>query len=251
MSSALSFSSTKEIISGVLMPIMGLGVYKTGNDDDGYQAIRTALDLGYRHIDTASIYGNEETVGRAIADSGIARDELFITTKCWLNEMGTAETPEALHNSLKRLRLDYVDLYLMHWPDDATMLATWQAMRSLRDHKFIRAIGISNCTNARLDRFLPQCEELPAVHQYETHLFLQQPERIEYAHKHGITTTAYSPLARGKRLDNPTLVAIAEKYAATPAQVMLRWCLERGMTTIAKSVSPERLQENATILISH
>jgi len=247
MSATIDLHTTIPIAEGVAMPLFGLGAFKMSDDETGYRAIRHALDLGYRHIDTASVYKNEQTVGRAIAESGIPREELFVTSKCWLNEMGDGATHAALAGSLKRLGLDHLDLYLVHWPDDTTLPDCWRAMRARRDAGDTRAIGICNFTVPRLQNFLAWCEETPAMHQYETHVLNQKPELAALCAEHGIGITAYSPLARAMRLDDPTLGAIATKHGKSPAQVMIRWCLQRGMATIPKSADPDRLRSNAAV----
>lgn len=239
--------STVPIAPGVNLPWLGLGVYKIEANAQGESAIRAALDLGYRHIDTASIYANEETVGRALAASGLPRQEVFLTTKVWLNEMGPEATPRALEQSLRKLRTDYVDLYLIHWPDDSLLPGCWEAMRTLRDRGLARAIGVCNFSPRRLEFFDRFCGEQPAVNQFELHPFLPRPDWRAACAARGITPVAYSPLARAQRFSHPVIQDIARAHGRTPAQIHLRWCLQQGLPVIPKSSHPERLKENAAI----
>lgn len=243
----LTIDSTREIAPGVRMPLFGLGAFRMPDEAGSIAAIHTALDAGYRHIDTASIYGNEEVIGKAVAQYALPRDQLFITSKCWINEMGSEKTPAALEASLKRLGTDCVDLYLIHWPDDQTLPDCWEAMIRLRDEGKTRAIGVSNFTEKRLDRFLAYCGEKPAMNQFELHLFHQRTLLVKRCADEGIEVTAYCPIARAAKLDHPMLVETAARYSKTPAQLMIRWGLDIGCFTIPKSQTPERIRQNADI----
>jgi len=229
--------------NGVTVPQLGFGVWQVG-DDEVTPAVATALEAGYRHIDTAAIYGNERGVGKAIAESGLTRDELFVTTKLWNAEQGFDSTLRAFDASLEKLGLDTVDLYLIHWPVPAkdAYVDTYKAFERLYAEGRVRAIGVSNFEPHRL---LAETEVVPAVNQIELHPFLQQlPLREELA-RHQIVTEAYSPLSSGKGvIDDPTIKAIAAAHGKTPAQVTLRWHLEIGNLVIPKSVTPERIREN-------
>jgi diketogulonate reductase-like aldo/keto reductase len=239
--------STLPLAPGVDLPWLGLGVYKMEANAEGESAIRTALDLGYRHIDTASVYANEEAVGRALAASGLPRRDVFLTTKVWLKEMGPEATPRALEQSLRKLRTDYVDLYLIHWPDDSLLPGCWEAMRTLRDRGLARAIGVCNFSPRRLEFFDGFCGEQPAANQFELHPFLPRPDWRAACAARGITPVSFSPLARAQRFSHPVIQNIARAHARTPAQVHLRWCLQQGLPVIPKSSHPDRLKENAAI----
>jgi 2,5-diketo-D-gluconate reductase A len=232
--------------NGVTVPQLGFGVWQVG-DDEVTPAVATALEAGYRHIDTAAIYGNERGVGKAIAESGIARDELFVTTKLWNAEQGFDSTLRAFDASLEKLGLEKVDLYLIHWPVPAkdAYVDTYKAFERLYAEGRVRAVGVSNFEPHHLNRLLAETGVVPAVNQIELHPFLQQlPLREELA-RHQIVTEAYSPLSSGKGvIDDPTIRSIAAAHGKTPAQVTLRWHIEIGNLVIPKSVTPERIREN-------
>lgn len=216
------------------IPQLGFGVWQVPDSDvDG--AIATALEVGYRHLDTARIYGNEEGVGRAIAASGLARDELFVTTKVWNDDHGRARTRAAFERSLERLGLDMLDLYLIHWPTPRfdTYVETWEALREIRDEGLVRAIGVCNFGADHLSRLHKQTGEWPAINQIELHPYLQQEELREFHHGNGIVTESWSPLASGKEvLEDLALAAIAEAHGVTPAQVILAWHRQLGLVVI-------------------
>jgi 2,5-diketo-D-gluconate reductase A len=232
--------------NGVEMPQLGFGVWQIP-DDQAYDAVAAALEAGYRSIDTAAIYGNEKGVGRAVADSGVHRDELFITTKLWNRNQGFDETLRAFDRSLERLGLDTVDLYLIHWPmpDNDTYVPTWQAMERLYGEGRTRAVGVSNFTAPTLDRLLKETDVVPVLNQIELHPYLNQQEMRDVHTGHGLLTEAWSPLGQGKGLlDDPVLVELAGTYGKTPAQVVLRWHLQLGNVVIPKSATPSRIVEN-------
>lgn len=231
--------------TGARMPRLGLGVFRMGAGT--YDAVRYALDAGYRHIDTAAIYQNEEAVGRAIADSGIDREELFVTTKLWNDDQGRSRVRGAFEKSLSRLGLDYVDLYLLHWPVPKLRIESWKMLERLRFEGKARAIGVSNFTVAHLNELAKHALDLPAVNQVELHPYLHQWDLVARCRQLGVVVEAYSPLAKATRLDNPTVVAVAEALGRTPAQVLIRWGLQRGFVVIPKSVTPARIVENRAV----
>lgn len=235
--------------NGVRMPQLGFGVWQVP-DDEATAAVTTALEAGYRSIDTAAIYGNEEGTGKAIAASGVPREELFITTKLWNNAHGFDQALAAFDDSLAKLGLDYVDLYLIHWPTPARDLYadTWRALEKIHADGRAKTIGVSNFGPAQLRRVLDEGSIVPAVNQVELHPdFAQAPLRAVHA-EHGIATEAWSPLGQGKGLlDEPVIGAIARRLGRTPAQVVLRWHLQIGNVVIPKSVTPSRIKENIDV----
>ncbi|MFJ6727019.1 MULTISPECIES: aldo/keto reductase [unclassified Streptomyces] len=235
--------------NGVEMPQLGFGVWQVP-DDEAQRAVATALDSGYRSIDTAAIYGNEEGTGRAIAASGVPREELFVTTKLWNGDHGYDTTLRAFDTSLEKLGLDYVDLYLIHWPLPARgkYVDTYKAFEKLLADGRVKAIGTSNFLPEHLERLIGETSVIPAVNQIELHPHLQQHAAREFHAEQGIATEAWSPLGSGKGLlDVPALVAIAQKHDRTPAQAVLRWHLQLGNVVIPKSVTPSRIKENIEV----
>ncbi|MFD8076305.1 aldo/keto reductase [Streptomyces sp. NPDC059718] len=234
--------------NGVTMPQLGFGVFQVP-DADTAAAVTSALESGYRSIDTAAIYGNEAGVGQALAASGIARDELFVTTKLWNGDQGYDSTLAAFDASLAKLGLDHVDLYLIHWPAPArdTYLDTWRAFEKIHAEGRARAIGVSNFQPAHLQRLIDNSDVVPAVNQVELHPQLQQAELRAFHARHGIATEAWSPLAQGAVLKDPVITGIAGRLGRTPAQVILRWHLQLGNVVIPKSVTPERIRENLDV----
>ena len=235
--------------NGVEMPQLGFGVWQVP-DDEATQAVTTALEAGYRSIDTAAIYGNEEGTGRALTGSGIARGELFVTTKLWNSEQGYDSTLRAFDASLDKLGMDYVDLYLIHWPLPAkdAYLDTYRAFEKIHADGRAKAIGVSNFLPEHLERLIGETSVVPAVNQIELHPHLQQQESRAAHARHGIATEAWSPLGQGKGLlEVPAIVAIARKHDRTPAQVVLRWHLQTGNVVIPKSVTPARIRENIDV----
>jgi 2,5-diketo-D-gluconate reductase A len=234
--------------NGVTMPQLGFGVFQVP-DEETATAVSSALRAGYRSIDTAAIYGNEQGVGKALAESGIARDELFVTTKLWNADQGYDATLAAFDASLEKLGLDHVDLYLIHWPTPARDLYadTWRALEKLYADGRTRAIGVSNFQPAHLERLLESASVVPAVNQIELHPGLQQRELRAFHARHGIATEAWSPLAQGAVLADGAVTAVAAKHGRTPAQVVLRWHLQTGNVVIPKSVTEARIRENLDV----
>ncbi|HEX9399061.1 MAG TPA: aldo/keto reductase [Anaeromyxobacter sp.] len=232
---------------GVEIPALGLGVYQSRPGTETREAVRVALEHGYRHVDTARAYGNEQDVAAGLAASGVPRGEVFVTTKLWNSDHGYVETLRACDASLGRLGMERVDLYLVHWPVQGRRQETWRAMeRTLSDGK-ARAIGVSNYTIRHLEELLGSAKVPPAVNQVELHPFLAQRELREFCAANGIAVEAYAPLVKARRMDHPVLRRIAAKHGATPAQVLVRWALQSGLVVIPKSVRPERIRENASV----
>lgn len=232
--------------NGVQMPWFGLGVYKVENSE-AIQAVKAALKAGYRSIDTAAYYQNEEGVGIGIKEAGIPREELFITSKVWNSDQGYDSTIKAFEASLKRLGLDYLDLYLIHWPVKGKYKETWKALEKIYKEGKVRAIGVSNFHIHHLQDLLQEAEIKPMVNQVEFHPRLTQKELRQYCKEQGIQFEAWSPLMRGQLFDNDVLREIGKKYNKTPAQVILRWDLQHEVVTIPKSVNEQRIIENASI----
>ncbi|MBF4459906.1 aldo/keto reductase [Pseudoclavibacter sp. VKM Ac-2867] len=246
MTSPLTPSLTMN--DGIEIPQLGLGVYKVP-DLEATRVVVDAIDLGYRHLDTAAFYDNEAGVGRGIRESGAPREELFVATKVWHDRHGFEETLASFDESLEKLGLDYVDLYLIHWPAPAQgrYVETWRALERLHGEGRARSIGVSNFKGHHLDRLAAETETVPAVNQIELHPRLPQVETRAYNRAHRILTEAWSPLARGTLLDEPTLLALADKHGKTVAQVVLRWQLDLGNVVIPKSVHRDRLASNLEV----
>jgi 2,5-diketo-D-gluconate reductase A len=227
------------------IPQLGYGVWQVGNDE-AISAVSEALKVGCRHIDTAAIYGNEEGTGKAINESGIARSDIYLTTKLWNKEQGYESTLKAFDESLKKLGTDYVDLYLIHWPlpSKDLFMETWRAFIKIKEEGRAKSIGVSNFRTADLERILKESDVVPVLNQIELHPQFQQDELRLFHSKHNIATEAWSPLGQGTILENPTLKSIAEKHGKSVAQVILRWHIETGNIVIPKSVTPARIKEN-------
>jgi diketogulonate reductase-like aldo/keto reductase len=236
------------LAGGIAVPRLALGVFRAGAGTATRDAVLAALRVGYRHIDTAAVYGNEAEVGEAIRESGIPRDEVFVTTKLWNDDHGYDATLRACDRSLAALGLDYLDLYLVHFPVPGNRLATWRAMEALQKAGRTRAIGVSNFMPRHLDELLAGAEIAPAINQIEIHPFLQQRAVVERCRAANIAVAAYSPLTKGRRLADPALAAIAQRVNRTPAQVLLRWSLQKGFVVVAKSAAPARIEENRSAL---
>ncbi len=243
----LNIQSTVKLNNDVRMPILGLGVYQSPPGRVTRNAVNFALRVGYRHVDTARIYGNEADVGEAVRESGVPRGDLFVTTKLWNSDQGYDSTLRACEASLKRLGLDYLDLYLVHFPVPDLRKETWRAMETLLEKGRCRAIGVSNFTLRHLEELIEESHVIPSVNQVEFHPFLYQKELLKYCQRKGIQVEAYSPLARGERLKHPRIISLATKYSKTPAQLMIRWGIEHGLVVIPKSTREERIRENSQV----
>ena len=228
------------------MPLLGLGVYKTA-DNEAETAITAAVNAGYRLIDTASAYKNEESVGKAIAKCGVPRKELFITSKIWNNAQRLGDVQGAFSRSLDRLKVSYVDLYLIHWPVPGCYLSTWKELESILDSGRALSIGVSNFDIRHLEELRKISGIIPAVNQIECHPLCYPTELIEYCKAFGIQVQAYAPLARGAYFDNDVMCVLGTKYARTPAQIGLRWAIQKGISVIPKSITPERIRSNGNI----
>jgi diketogulonate reductase-like aldo/keto reductase len=245
--SELNLQSTLRLNNGVEIPRVGLGVYQARRGDETRQAVLHALQAGYRHVDTARIYGNERDVGEALRASGLRREDVFITTKLWNQDQGHDSTLRACERSLRELGLEYVDLYLIHWPVPSLRLDSWRAMEKLLADGRCRAIGVSNFLERHLDELMAHSKVVPAVNQVELSPYLSQESLRAYCQRHGIVVEAYSPLTRGQRLGDPRLLEVARRHGKTAAQVLIRWCLQHGLVVLPKSVQPDRLRENAAV----
>ena len=246
-----TLQDTTTLHNGVKMPWFGLGVFKVSEGAEVIDAVRTAIINGYRSIDTAAAYGNEEGVGQGIreglAEAGITREELFVTSKVWNSDLGYESTLAAYETSLKNLGLDYLDLYLIHWPVEGKYKEAWRALETLYKENRVKAIGVSNFHIHHLEELLKDAEITPMVDQVEYHPFLTQAELHKFCKAHDIQLEAWSPLMQGKLLDHPVLVEIAAKTEKTVAQVILRWDLQNGVVTIPKSIKEARIIQNSQV----
>jgi methylglyoxal/glyoxal reductase len=243
----LTLKSRARLNNGVEIPRLGLGVYQSPPGRITQHAVEYALNIGYRHIDTASLYGNEADVGMAFRESGLRREEVFITTKVWNSDQGYDSTLRACEGSLRRLGLTYVDLYLIHWPAQGMSDETWRAMVRLSEESKALAIGVSNYEIPHLKELLKSSDVTPAVNQVEFHPFLYQKDLLQFCERNRIQLEAYSPLTRGERLDHPNLLGVAKKYDKTSAQVLIRWSLQHGLVVIPKSIHEERIRQNSEV----
>ncbi|SDB91421.1 aldo/keto reductase [Shouchella lonarensis] len=242
-----SIQARTKLANGVEMPFFGLGVYQADEGKEVVDAVKVALKAGYRSIDTASFYKNEEGVGQAIRESNVPREELFVTTKVWNDEQGYDETLAAFERSRKRLGLDVIDLYLIHWPMKGKYLDTWRALETLYKEEKVRAIGVSNFNVHHLEAVMEISNINPMVDQVEFHPFLTQAPLREFCRQHEIQVEAWRPLTKGVIFTHPVVQSLAQSYGKTPAQIVLRWNLQHRVVTIPKSVRAERIRENADI----
>ncbi|QNK55634.1 aldo/keto reductase [Paenibacillus sp. PAMC21692] len=241
-----AFTNSATLHNGLKMPWLGLGVWKVKDDGETERTVQAAIEAGYRHIDTAAVYGNETGVGIGVRNSGIAREELFITTKVWNSEQGYESSLAAFEQSLEKLGMDYVDLLLIHWPVKGKYKDTWRALESIYRSGKARAIGVSNFHIHHLQDLMESSELVPMVNQVEYHPLLTQEPLLAFCKSNQIQVTAWSPLMQGN-LDHAVLADIGAKYGKSPAQVVLRWDLQTGVITIPKSTNPERLKQNGDI----
>lgn len=246
------------LANGVTIPCVGFGTYKNTDPAECLSSVREALAAGYRHVDTAQFYFNEENVGEAIRESGLPRNEIFLTTKVWNTSQGYDNTLRAFDESMGKLGLDYLDLYLVHWPvakDYATdypsaFTQTWRALEKLYADGKVRAIGVCNCLKEHLNVLFSECKVKPMVNQIEYHFGFSDPDQTEaadFSRANGIVVEAWAPLCRGRAFGNPVLKAVAEKYGKTEAQILVRWCLQHETLPLPKTVSPARIRENADV----
>ena len=250
----LEKTSALRLLNGIEIPCIGFGTWQTPDGETAVTAVKAAIEVGYRHIDTAAAYGNEESVGKAIRESGIPRAELFITSKVWNTDRGYESTLQAFEKTLERLGTDYLDLYLIHWPANSTQfedwaqinLETWRAMNDLYKAGRIRAIGVSNFLPKHLEPLM-ETEVKPMVNQIEYHPGQMQEETVSYCKENGILIEAWSPLGTGKMLSNETLMAIAEKYNKSVAHLCIRWCMQNGTLPLPKSITPSRIADNIEV----
>lgn len=245
----LTIETNLTLNDGRLIPQLGLGVWQTRAGAACETAVLAALEAGYRHIDTAAMYGNEESVGAAVRTSGIPRENIFVTTKLWNSDHGNPE--RALETSLRKLKMDYVDLYLIHYPVRERR-RSWRALEALRVGGKARSIGVSNFTIRHLNELLAETKTVPAVNQVEFHPYLYQRDLLDFCAGRGIALEAYSPLTKGERLKDPKLVAVATKYSKSgagksTAQILIRWALQHGLIVIPKSANRKRIFENADV----
>lgn len=252
------FSSPKDAFklrNGVEIPCVGFGTYLTPDGDTCVNSVKEALSAGYRHIDTAEFYANEESVGKALAESGIPRDEVFVTTKLWNTNQGYDSALRHFNMSAKKLGLDTVDMYLIHWPMakdfvtdyPRTLLDTWRAFERLYEEGRVRAIGVCNCLKHHLKVIIDNSKVAPMVNQIEFHAGLVQKEAEEFSKQNGVVVEAWAPLCRGRAFGNTVLESIAAKHGKTQAQVLVRWCLDKGVLPLPKSVTPSRIRENIDV----
>ena len=250
-----SLTDTFELNNGVKIPCVGFGTWQTPDGETAVQAVKTALECGYRHIDAAAIYGNEESVGEAIGEAGVKREELFVTSKLWNDEHGYDTTLRAFDKTTKDLGLEYIDLYLIHWPVPAKFhddwehanAETWRAFEKLYEEGRVRAIGLSNFLPHHVEALYKTANIKSMVNQIEYHPGQTQKEVVDYCRGENMLIEAYSPLGTGAVLNNPTLVEIAEKYGKSVAQVCIRWVLQNGVVPLPKSVTPSRIKDNTKV----
>lgn len=236
-----------KLSNGIQIPMLGFGTWQIESEKQVIESVTYAFKTGYRHIDTAAAYKNEQYVGKAIKESGIKRNEIFLTSKLWNSDQGESSTMKAFEKSLKNLDTDYLDLYLIHWPKGKKSKESWKIMEKLYKQGLIKSIGVSNFLKHQLEDLMQDTEIKPMVDQVEFHPYLVQPELHDFCKKHNIQSEAWSPLMQGKIMKIELLNQIAEKHKRSVAQIVLRWDIQMGVVTIPKSVHPERIKENAQI----
>lgn len=249
-----SLTDCYTLSNGVKIPCIGYGTYLM-EGDSAVSTVKEAVTAGYRHIDTASFYGNEEGVGRALKECGVPREELFVTTKLWNDDQGYESTLKAFDLSMKKLGLDYLDLYLIHWPAPAKIRdryveynrETWRAFEKLYREGKIRAIGVSNFLEHHLKPLMETAEIKPMVNQLELHPAFPQRETVDFCRENGMVVEAWSPLMRGRSFDNPLLLELAEKYGKSVPQILVRWCVQYGVLPLPKTQNPGRMRDNAAV----
>lgn len=233
--------------NGVAMPWLGFGTWELQNSDDAVRSLRTAIDTGYRSIDTAAMYQNEKAVGQAIREYGLDRQEFFVTTKVWNHDQGYEQTLRAFEESRKQLGMDYVDLYLIHWPVKEKYIDTWKALEHLYEQGAVKAIGVCNFQIHHLESLFAKSRVVPMVNQFECHPLLSQKDLIRYCKEHQIQPEAWRPLMKGNHLNQPEILELADRYERTAAQIILRWHLQNGVVVIPKSSNETRIRENAQV----
>ena len=236
----------KVLSNNIKMPAIGFGTYKSGNEDETAEIVSYALKVGYRQIDTASFYGNEIGIGKGIKNSGIDREEIFIATKLWNDEHGYENTIKACNESLKKLQVEYLDLYLIHWPNELNA-ETWRALEYLYQCGKVKAIGVCNFKIGHLEELKKTAQIMPMVNQIEIHPLSAKEEMLQYCQKNNIQLVAWSPIMRGRVFSNELIIGLSEKYKKTIAQIILRWHVQRGVIPIPKSSNKERIKENLNI----
>lgn len=232
----------------ISIPQIGFGTWMIKDKAECIASVKSALEAGYTHVDTAQIYGNEAFVGEAITQSGVDRKELFITTKIWNENQFWDDLIPSFEDSLKNLQTDYVDLLLLHFPVTELRRPAWKRMEDLYESGKVKSIGVSNYTIRHLEELLAECKIKPVVNQVELHIFLQQPELVVFCENNGIILEAYSPLSHGYKMNDATIQAIAEKHGKSYTQIMIRWCIEQGFVVLPKSVHEDRIKENIAVL---
>lgn len=232
-----------ELINEVKMPAIGIGTYKTGSDEETAHAVKFAIEAGYRHIDAAAFYGNEIGVGKGIKESGVKREDIFLVTKLWNDDHGYDKTMEAFNKSLERLQVEYLDLYLIHWPTKLNS-ETWRAFEELYESGKVRAIGVCNFKEGHLEELKESAKIMPMVNQVEVHPFNTRKKLREYCKVNNIQMVAWSPISRGRVLTNELLIKLSEKYSKTITQLVLKWHIQNGVVPIPKSSNEGRIKEN-------
>ncbi len=247
MTTEMKIDTRVELNNGVRMPIFGLGTYLSRSGRETREAVTYALEIGYRLIDTAAMYGNEKDVGEAVKESGVSRQEVFVTTKLWNSDHGYDKTLAAFEESREKLGLDFVDLYLIHWPVEGLRKDSWRALETLLADGKCRAIGVSNYMTWHLDELLQSSSTIPAVNQVEFSPYLHLSDLLEYCRSHQIQLESYSPLTKGHMLMDPKLRELAAGYSKTPAQILIRWALQKEVVVIPKSSRKEKIRENSQV----